>query len=74
MSKNSTFPIAGWQNQKFEKLFWLLSFSFLFIAYLTHLGHIPLDLETDESRRALVSLEMMLSKNYITPTLNVLKL
>ena len=58
------------QTVKFEKVVWVFSSLFLFTAYLTHLGYIPLDIETDEARRALVSLEMMLSKNYLTPTLN----
>ena len=40
------------------------------ISYLSHLGVLPLDIRTDEARRALVSLEMMLSGDYITPTLN----
>ncbi|MES2645659.1 MAG: hypothetical protein V4717_02200 [Bacteroidota bacterium] len=39
-------------------------------SYLSHLGVLPLDIRTDEARRALVSLEMMLSGNYISPTLN----
>jgi 4-amino-4-deoxy-L-arabinose transferase-like glycosyltransferase len=40
------------------------------VTYITHLGVIPLDTRTDEARRALVSLEMMLSGDYISPTLN----
>src|SRR5678815_1255789 len=40
------------------------------VTYLSHLGTLPLDTRTDEARRALVSLEMMLSGDYITPTLN----
>lgn len=40
------------------------------VSYLSHLGVLPLDIRTDEARRALVSLEMMLSGDYITPTLN----
>lgn len=42
----------------------------LLIAYLTHLAYIPLNIENDEARRALVSQEMMLSGDYLTPTLN----
>jgi 4-amino-4-deoxy-L-arabinose transferase-like glycosyltransferase len=39
-------------------------------VYLSHLGYLPLDIESDEARRALVTSEMMLSGNYVTPTLN----
>ncbi len=42
----------------------------LFPALFVNLGFLPLDLPTDEGRRALVALEMMLSGDYITPTLN----
>jgi len=42
----------------------------LLIAYLSHLGFLPLDPESDESRRAVVTAEMMISHNYITPTIN----
>jgi 4-amino-4-deoxy-L-arabinose transferase-like glycosyltransferase len=41
----------------------------LLTVLLSHLGYIPLDMG-DEARRALVSLEMILSGDYITPTLN----
>jgi 4-amino-4-deoxy-L-arabinose transferase-like glycosyltransferase len=40
------------------------------ISYLSHLAALPLDIKGDEGRRALVSLEMMISGDYITPTLN----
>lgn len=53
-----------------EKIFWFFSSIFLFAAYLSHLGYIPLDIETDEARRALVSIEMMTLHDYLTPTLN----
>lgn len=42
----------------------------LLTAYLTHLAYIPLNIENDEARRALVSQEMILSGDYLTPTLN----
>lgn len=42
----------------------------LAIGYVSHLGYLPLSPVTDEPRRALVALEMMLSGDYITPTLN----
>lgn len=42
----------------------------LLIAYLSHLGFLPLDTESDEARRAVVTAEMMISHDYITPTIN----
>ena len=42
----------------------------LTIAYLSHLGYLPLSTVTDEPRRALVAAEMMISGDYITPTIN----
>lgn len=39
-------------------------------ALFSHLGYVPLDMSTDEARRALVALEMDLTGNYLTPTLN----
>lgn len=39
-------------------------------ALFSHLGYVPLDMSTDEPRRALVALEMDLTGNYLTPTLN----
>lgn len=42
----------------------------LAIAYLSHLGYLPLDPESDESRRAVVTAEMMIKQDYITPTIN----
>ncbi len=42
----------------------------LAIAYLSHLGYLPLSTVTDEPRRALVAAEMMISGDYITPTIN----
>ncbi len=42
----------------------------LLFAYLSHLSFIPLDTQSDEARRAIVSAEMVISKNYITPTIN----
>jgi 4-amino-4-deoxy-L-arabinose transferase-like glycosyltransferase len=42
----------------------------LLIVLVSHLGYVPLDTRSDEPRRALVALEMMLSGDYVTPTLN----
>lgn len=47
-----------------------VSIILLAIVYLSHLGYMPLDIESDEARRALVSGEMMLSGDYLTPTIN----
>lgn len=61
------------KNIKGSKLIKALKILFVILmlyAYLADLGHTPIDTETDECRRALVSAEMMVSGNYITPTLN----
>ncbi len=39
-------------------------------AVFSHLGYLPVDVRTDEPRRAVVALEMLLSGHYLTPTLN----
>ena len=41
----------------------------LLVVLISHLGYMPLD-PGDEARRALVSLEMILSGDYLTPTLH----
>ncbi|GAB3912711.1 hypothetical protein GCM10028803_56110 [Larkinella knui] len=52
-------------------VFWqLLSVALLIPALFSYLGYLPLDTGTDEPRRALVALEMILSGDYLTPTLN----
>lgn len=50
-------------------LFWIGLIA-LAIVYLTHLDRVPVHSTEDECRRALVPLEMCLSDNWITPTLN----
>lgn len=40
------------------------------VAVFSHLGYLPVDVRTDEPRRAVVALEMLLSGHYLTPTLN----
>jgi len=40
------------------------------IALFSHLGALPMDTHSDEARRALVSLEMILFSDYLTPTVN----
>lgn len=56
-------------KQKFS-LLEIFCFAGMLFVYLSHLGYPALDTETDEARRALVAAEMMLSGDYITPTLN----
>ncbi|WP_234733504.1 ArnT family glycosyltransferase [Tellurirhabdus bombi] len=54
-----------------KPLFWqLLAIVLLVIPFFAYLGALPLDIRSDEPRRALVALEMMLSGDYLTPTLN----
>ncbi|MFD1140671.1 ArnT family glycosyltransferase [Larkinella insperata] len=54
-----------------KPVFWqLLSVALLIPALFSYLGFLPLDTGTDEPRRALVALEMILSGDYLTPTLN----
>ncbi|WP_338875699.1 glycosyl transferase [Spirosoma sp. SC4-14] len=48
----------------------ILTVGMLLVALVSHLGYLPLDTSSDEPRRALVALEMILSGDYITPTLN----
>ena len=58
-------------NPEFAHKFLKIIILFLLAyAYLSHLGYLPLDPESDEARRAVVTAEMMISKNYITPTIN----
>lgn len=57
---------GGWQKKCLEWGCFLL----LVLVYLSHLGFTPIDTETDEARRAIVTLEMMLSGDYISPTIN----
>ncbi|HSC54691.1 MAG TPA: glycosyltransferase family 39 protein [Phnomibacter sp.] len=48
----------------------IIAVALLLFAYLSPLGKIPLDTRGDESRRALVTAEMVISGDYVTPTLN----
>ncbi|MBI1341405.1 MAG: hypothetical protein GC171_00575 [Terrimonas sp.] len=61
---------SGYRLETKQLLFGGFCLVLLCIAYISHLGFLPLNYENDESRRALVSAEMIFSKNYITPTLN----
>ena len=55
---------------KNEAILCIFCVLFALLAYLTHLEYLPLNNDTDEGRRALVTVEMMLSGNYLTPTIN----
>ena len=54
----------------FGPLWSLLLIGGLSTVLWSHLGYLPLDTRSDEPRRALVALEMILSNDYVTPTLN----
>ncbi len=56
-------------NTSYQRVF-LLIMGVVLLAYLVPLGHIPLDTRGDEARRALVTAEMMISGDYLTPTIN----
>lgn len=53
-----------------DRIIFALIFILAIPAFLIHLGYMPVMFGTDEPRRALVALEMLISKDYITPTLN----
>ncbi|MBN3036188.1 MAG: glycosyltransferase family 39 protein [Bacteroidales bacterium] len=55
---------------KENSFFHIVALVLFFPAFLINLGLLPLNFPTDEPRRALVALEMILSENYLTPTLN----
>ncbi len=57
-------------NKRNPNLYHLLAALLAVPALFSHLGYVPLDMSTDEARRALVALEMDLTGNYLTPTLN----
>lgn len=42
----------------------------LIVSLFSHLGYLPIDVGSDEPRRALVAIEMLFSGDYLTPTLN----
>ncbi len=61
--------IIAWLSVQYKTQWMLLISAGLVVVLVSHLGFMPLD-TGDEARRALVSLEMMLSGDYITPTLH----
>ncbi|MBW6490070.1 MAG: hypothetical protein K0B15_02635 [Lentimicrobium sp.] len=50
--------------------FYALGIIMLFPALFWHLGFLAINFPTDEPTRSIVALEMILSGNYITPTIN----
>lgn len=50
--------------------FYAFCIAMLFPALLWHLGFLAINFPTDEPTRALVAMEMIVSGNYITPTIN----
>lgn len=62
-------PAAPPQPRLFPVGWTLVLLAGLLTVLISHLGFMPLD-TGDEARRALVSLEMILSGDYITPTLH----
>ncbi len=50
--------------------FYLFCVAMLFPALLWHLGYLAINFPTDEPTRAIVALEMIISGNYFTPTIN----
>ncbi len=55
-------------DKRFDRLTWL-AIGLLAIVLSTHLVYLPVDPRDDEVRRALVTLEMMMTGDYLTPTL-----
>lgn len=51
-------------------VFYLFSVAMLFPALLCHLGYLAINFPTDEPTRAIVALEMIISENFFTPTIN----
>jgi 4-amino-4-deoxy-L-arabinose transferase-like glycosyltransferase len=52
------------------KLAFLICFVGIAMAYLSHLGVVPIHAAADECRRALVAMEMNMTGDYLTPTIN----
>lgn len=51
-------------------ILYILTIALLFPALLWHLGYLAINFPTDEPTRAIVALEMIISGNYFTPTIN----
>lgn len=62
--------VPGSTTGQFSPVWSLVLVVGLLVVLISHLGYLPLDTRSDEPRRALVALEMMISGDYITPTLN----
>lgn len=52
------------------RVFYAFCVLMLFPALFWHLGFLPINFPTDEPTRAVVAMEMIVSGNYITPTIN----
>ncbi len=52
-----------------DKWFFIFTIIVLLVGYITHLGALPVETRTDEGRRALVTVEMIIKNDFITPTL-----
>ncbi len=56
--------------KKNPRYIYLAGIVLLIPALLLNLGHLNIFMAVDEATRALVALEMMISENYVTPTIN----
>ena len=56
--------------RKNDLYLYYLAFALLLLSFLINLGSHHIFVHTDEPRRALVAMEMIMSGDYITPTLN----
>lgn len=62
-------PIIQFLKNK-PAVFYIFCVVMLFPALLWHLGYLAINFPTDEPTRAIVALEMIISGNYFTPTIN----
>ena len=69
-STESALPEPVTSGGLFPAVWSLILVVSLIAVLVSHLGYLPLDTRSDEPRRALVALEMMISDDYVTPTLN----
>ena len=58
------------KDKYIEYILWILAIILLFPALFVNLGLMPLNFPSDEPTRAIVALEMMISGDYIHPTIN----
>lgn len=67
---NQPLSLKTYHKKDFNNWFGIACLLLLAGVYLSHLGFTPLESTNDEARRAIVSLEMMLSGDYLSPTIN----